>query len=286
VSQGPKYAPADGKIYLGVSTDISRLDAFDRAAGIGTHPAIYDQWTTPDGDVQPILANARTRAGMAPMISWNLTMTDGAVTDGLNDAYIKAQADAVRSYAKPVVVRLDWEMNADWYPAWNEPGVSPTAFIASWQYVYRIFQKEGAANAAFVWCPTLWNGPGGLSPSAWYPGDRYVDWIGVDAYPQSAVESYILTGPAGLDDQEAFAAQHGKPMMVAEWAPQLPQPDTAAAIDLLFDFAARYPKTVKAVVYFDFVTGGKDYTLADHPVGAAEFRKRVDGDPRFLLSVG
>ena len=73
--------------------------------------------------------------------------------------------------------------------------------------------------------------------------------------------------------------------MVAEWAPALPQPDTAAAMDLIFDFAAAHPKTVKALVYFDFDTKGKDYTLKDHPVGAAEFRKRVDGNPSFLLSL-
>jgi hypothetical protein len=282
---GPKFAPADGDVYLGVSTDIGRLGVFDRTAGIGAHPAIYDQWTTPDGPVAPILANVKAEPGMAPMVSWNLSLTGGAVTGGSKDSYIKAQADAIRTYAKPVFVRLDWEMNATWYPDWNAPGVTPAQYVAAWRHVYQIFQQEGAANAAFVWCPTLWNGPGGLSPSAWYPGDQYVDWIGVDAYPQSAVESFILHGPGGLDDQEAFAAQHEKPMMVAEWAPALPQPDTAAAIDLLFDFAAEYPKTVKALVYFDFVTGGKDYTLADHPVGAAEFRKRVDGDPHFLTSL-
>lgn len=294
---GPKFAPADGSVYIGVSTDISRLDVFDETAGIGTHPAIYDQWTTPNGSVQPILANANasttantnanTKSGMTPMISWNLPLTGAAVTDGSKDSYIKAQADAIRSYGKPVFVRLDWEMNAnaDWYPDWNEPAVSPAEFIASWQHVYRLFQQENATNAAFVWCPTLWNGPADLSPSAWYPGDQYVDWIGVDAYPQSAVESFILTGPGGLVEQESFAAQHTKPMMVAEWAPALPQPDTKAAIDLLFDFAAKYPKTVKALVYFDFNTNGKDYTLVDHPVGAAEFRKRVDGKAQFLMTV-
>ena len=69
-SAGAKYEPADGDVYLGVSTDIGRLDAFDRAAGLGTgqHPAIYDQYTTPDGSVQQILQNAKTRAGMAPPV--------------------------------------------------------------------------------------------------------------------------------------------------------------------------------------------------------------------------
>ncbi|HET9167852.1 MAG TPA: glycosyl hydrolase [Actinospica sp.] len=284
---GAKYEPSDGQVYLGVSTDIGRLGAFDAAAGLGMaeHPAIYDQWTTPDGGVQSILANAKTRDGMAPMISWNLPMTGGQVTDGSKDTYLKAQAQAVRNFGGPVFIRLDWEMNASWYPDWNLPGVTPAQFIASWRHVYQVFQSEGAGNAAFVWCPTLWNGPGGLSPDTWYPGDAYVDWLGIDAYPQSAVTDFILSGPGGLNDTAKFAAAHKKPLMVAEWAPALPQPDTAAAMNLVFDFAAAHPKTVKALVYFDFDTNGKDYTLKDHPVGAAEFRKRVDGNPDFLLSL-
>jgi Glycosyl hydrolase family 26 len=271
---GAKFEPADGQVYLGVSTDIGRLGAFDAAAGL-------------TGDEhQPILNNAKTRPDMAPMISWNLPMTSNQVTNGSQDSYLWAQAQAVKNYGGPVFIRLDWEMNADFYPDWNLPGVTPAMFIAAWQHVYDIFQKDGVTNAAFVWCPNLWDGPGGLSPDAWYPGDAYVDWLGVDAYPQSAVQSFILTGPGGLNDTVAFAAQHKKPLMVAEWAPALPQPDTAAAMNLILDFAADNPKTVKALVYFDFDTDGKDYTLKDHPVGAAAFRKQVDGNPHFLLTLG
>jgi hypothetical protein len=284
---GAKFAPANGDVYLGVSTDIGRLGTFDQAAGLTSseHPAIYDQYTTPDGSVAQILTNAKTRQDMAPMISWNLPMTGGQVTDGSRDAYLKAQAEAVKNYGGPVFVRLDWEMNATWYPDWNMPAVTPAQFIAGWRHVYDIFQSTGAANAAFVWCPNLWNGPGGLGPDTWYPGAAYVDWLGVDAYPQSAVPSFILTGPGGLDDTVKFAEQQKKPLMVAEWAPALPQPDTTAAMDLLFDFAADYPNTVKALVYFDFNTNGRDYTLKDHPVGAAEFRKKVDGNSHFLLTL-
>ena len=38
-------------------------------------------------------------------------------------------------------------------------------------------------------------------------------------------------------------------------------------------------------MYFDFITQGKDFTLADHPVGAAAYRAATVGNPRFLLSV-
>jgi beta-mannanase len=218
---------------------------------------------------------------MTPMVSWNLSLADGTVTLGGHDGYLWQQADAVAAFKGPVFVRLDWEMNATWYPQWNLPAVTPSAYIAAWRHVYAIFQKANATNG----CPNLWTGPGGTRASAWYPGDAYVDWIGVDAYPQAAPENTLLNLPDGLEDTVRNAAAHHKPLMIAEWAPNLPEPDTAAAMELIPQFAARYPKTVKALVYFDFSGGGKDYTLAEHPVGAAALRRLIDGDPHYLTTV-
>lgn len=280
-----KFEPPDGTVYLGVSTDLDRIGVFERLAGLSTHPAVYNQYTWPDGPFAPTLSNAATMPGTTPMVSWDLRLADGAVAAGARDGYLRAQADAVRRFGKPVFVRLDWEMNGTWYPQWNLPGVSPSAYIVAWRHVYDIFQSEGAANAAFVWCPNTWRGPGDADVSAWYPGDEYVDWVGVDGYPQSAPPDYLLDGPDGLNALASFAAARGRPLMLAEWAPQLPQPDTAAAVDLVLDWAAAHPRTVKALVYFDFTAGAKDFKLADHPVGAAELRRRTGPDPRYLGAV-
>jgi hypothetical protein len=286
-SNHAKAEPADGDVYFGVSTDIGRLGAFEKAAGLDGHPAIYDQYTTPDGAFAPTLNNAATVPGMTPMVSWNLSLADGTVTLGGHDSYLWAQADAVRAFDKPVFVRLDWEMNSTVgvYPQWNLPAVTPAQYIAAWRHVYGVFQQAKATNAVFVWCPNLWSGPNGTPTADWYPGDAYVDWMGVDAYPQSAPVNTIMDLPDGLTDTAKFAAAHHKPLMVGEWAPNLPEPDTAAAMQLIPDYAAQYPKTVKALVYFDFTGGGKDYTLVDHPVGAAALRKIIDGNSHYLSTV-
>jgi hypothetical protein len=280
-----KFEPPDGTVYLGVSTDFDRIGTFDEAAGIATHPAIYDRYTYPDGPVSPTLSDAAAIPGTTPMVSWNLPFADGAVASGGLDAYLRAQADAVKAYGKPVFIRPDWEMNASWYPQWNAPDVPPTAYIAAWRHVFDVFQSDGAANAAFVWCVNTWPGPGGTDASAWYPGDEYVDWVGVDGYPQSAPTGYLMNGPDGLNALASFATDHGKPLMLAEWAPQLPQPDTAAAVDLVLDWAAAHPTAVKALVYFDFTNSDKDFKLAEHPAGAAELRRRTQADPKYLDTV-
>ena len=101
----------------------------------------------------------------------------------------------------------------------------------------------------------------------------------------------IRTLPANALDSLASALQSGrlKPpytaFALAEWAPQLPSPDTAAPVDLVLDWAAAHPDTVKALVYFDFVVGAKDYQLVDHAIGAAELRRRTQFDPKYLDTV-
>jgi hypothetical protein len=283
-----RFEPPDGQAYLGVSTHLitDGVDAWDAAAGIATHPALYGRWTTPDGAFQPILDEAATRPGITPIVHWNLDMTLGRVINGDQDAYIQAQADAVRAYGKPVFVRLDWEMNGFWYPRWNLANVTPDQFVASWRRVVSFFLD--VPNAAFVWAPNALDyfDRAGVRhrTSEWYPGDDAVDWIGLDAYPQSGAPD-LVTGIDGMNEMAQFAFVHGKPLMLAEWAPDLPHPDVADPVHLVFDWAERYPNTVKALVYFDFETNGRDYRLSSHPVGALAFRARTAGNPRYLTEV-
>ena len=283
------FEPPVGDVYLGLSTERmdTGLKSWDSAAGIATHPALVGEWTTPDGPFAPILAAVISHPGITPVVHWNLPMQDGQITDGSRDAYIRAQVASVKAFRAPVFVRLDWEMNADWYPGWDLRAVNPVQYIAAWRHVVALF--AGVPNVAFVWCPNVFDhtSPSGVRTptSGWYPGDAYVSWVGLDAYPQSAPATVLLNGQDGMNQMARFAAAHHKPMMLAEWAPNTPYPDTAAPIDLVFDWAARYPATVKALLYFDFITQGKDYTLADHPVGAATFRARIVGKANFLPNV-
>jgi hypothetical protein len=281
-SRTPRFRPPAGRVYLGVSTDFSRLDAFDSAAGLTGPPAVFGRWTTPDGPFAPILDDVRRRPGLAPLIHWNLPLDNDRVSDGSRDAYIAAQARAVAAYGRPTFVRLDWEFNSQAYPQWNLPAVTPEQYVASWRHVVAMFSH--VPNVAFVWSPTTWSGPNATPTAAWWPGDDVVDWVGLDAYPQSADRDYLLRGRDGMDDMAALAALHRKPLMVAEWAPDLPHPDTIAAMTLILKWAADHP-VVQALVYFDFVTGGKDYLLAHHPVGAAEFRRQLRTDHRYLFTV-
>ena len=288
VLSSSKYEPANGQIYLGVDTDASRLATFDTAAGITTHPAIVGAYSSSDENLQSFITSLSTSIpGVTPMISWNIPLTNSQITDGSEDTYLETQAAEVKAYGQPIFLRPDWEMNDSWFPNWNLPNVTPAEYIAAWQHIVTIFRNAGATNAAFVWCPGSGNtnNPSDARLMAWYPGNDYVDWMATDAYPQYDPVTTFLDGTDRLNYMAEIAHVYNKPLMLAEWSPNLPNPDTAAPIDLVFDWAEEYPTTVKALVYFDYTASTGDHTLVDHPVGAAEFRKLTVGNPNFLDNV-
>lgn len=267
----PPAVPGTGKYYLGVSSDPDTLSDFDNAAAL-KQPGILGGYVAHEGELRDIIENSYHLAGTIPMVSWGVDFTGGTVVSGAKDAYLERQAQEVIAYGKPVFIRLDWEMNGSWYEQWGSGHVAPADYIAAWRHIRQIFWAAGATNAAFVWCPNVGQ-PSGTASQQWYPGDSYVDWIGVDAYPQSNGASSLLYGPDGLDAMANFAALRGKPTMMAEWAPT--EPDVPQPFDLVFAWAQRHPDTVKALVYFNYGSAQNDHFLTDHPVGAAEYRSLI-----------
>jgi hypothetical protein len=279
--------PPNGDVYLGVSEPggLANLQAFDAAAGI-SQPAIYNKYVAADGPLGPSLGDGSIVPGATMMLSWDVTFSGGRVTSGADNSYLAAQVAAVRAYAKPVFLRLDWEMNAPWYRNYSLPAVTPAEYIASWRYIVNAF--AGVPDAVFVWAPNVNDRAidGVTDPAAdWYPGDDFVNWVGLDAYEQYTSVQLLLDGPDGMNPMAAFALVHGKPLMLSEWSPNLPNPDTAAAIFVVFNWASSWPDTVKALVYFDYDVSSGDHTLVDHPVGAAEFRLLTKDNPHYLTSV-
>jgi len=279
---GQPVVPGTGQLYVGTDAEVGRVSQFDTEAGVA-QPAVLGGYTTLDGDLSGLLQHAAAYQGTAPMVSWGLDFTKD-FADGSMDTYLKQQAEEVIAYGKPVFLRPDWEMDGNWYSNWSPPAVSPSRYIADWRYLVKFFRAAGVTNAAFVWCANVGE-PVGEPASEWYPGDSYVDWIGADAYPRQDSSVDAFTEADGLDQLAAFAKQHGKPMMLAEWGVTSPDPDNAWLFDLVFEWAAEYPETVKALVYFDYVGTKGDHLLVDHPNGAAEFKYLIQSNGKVLTTV-
>ncbi|GAA4264886.1 glycosyl hydrolase [Frondihabitans peucedani] len=119
----------------------------------------------------------------------------GNIIKGDFDAYLKKYADAIVTNGQPVGIRLDQEMNATWYP-WSEDdghgnsvnGNSAGQYKLMWQHVHDVFAGEGANEYVnWIWAPNRINNLTKTHKTleynaSLYPGDEYVDWIGMSGY--------------------------------------------------------------------------------------------------------
>lgn len=221
--------PGKGTVWNGVYLPapagvVSREQVLDYEGRIGKKIAseiLYIGWYQGvwDHAVRPHLA-VWDPLGITAQISWMPSATGGgdpvaAILSGSQDAIIDEFAREARRYRKPFFLRLAHEMNGDWMDYGSKAGRNPADFISAWRYVWKRFRAAGATNAVWIWSPN-WNS----SPpepwndlSAYYPGDAFVDWVGVDFYGLMWEDAPVATQ---LDS--VYSRFSRKPVMVAETA--------------------------------------------------------------------
>jgi hypothetical protein len=139
----------------------------------------------------------------------------------------------------PLGIRFAHEMNGSWYP-WSagltqiksgrtmlQLNNTPAKFIAAWQHVWNVFQDVGA-NKYVIWawtpvttlCSTHASGSGscGAAYTTYaedYPGDQFVDWIGLSTYASGSASKFTFAGTY-QSSFKALAAVSAKPVYIAE----------------------------------------------------------------------
>jgi len=198
--------------------------------------------------------------GSIPLISWNGGPSVEVVA-GQHDELIAERAAATKELGKPILLRYFWEPEGE---AASDRVGSPADYIAAWKHVRGIFDKEGADNVAWVWCPTAF-GFRKNTAQPFYPGDDQVDWICADGYSGDPNER----GGQLRQFEDVFqpfydwAAPKGKPLMIAEFGVHRngeQAPWLREAADVLRE---KYP-AIRAIVYFDSPDKG-DWTLRTNP---------------------
>jgi hypothetical protein len=219
--------------------------------------------------------------GAIPLFSWNSGAGGGGDQSGFGlaelragrfDRYIRYFARSAKALGWPFFLRFDWEMNGGWFP-WgsgtnnNQPG----EYVSAWRHVHRIFEEVGATNVTWVWCPFV---GGGLRQ--YYPGDRYVDWTGLDGYNWGPESPLAL--PWQTFDQ-LFASSYrqvariapAKPMMVGEVASTGGDEEKAAWIREMFGSLRSGYRKVRGLVWFDKVDRETDWPVESSPAANAAF---------------
>lgn len=97
------------------------------------------------------------------------------ISRGKYDTYLAQLASTIRTYGHPVLIRFAHEMNGDWYP-WSG---QPQAWVNALAQLHLVFHN--VENVFWIWCPNV-SYPGSRPLVEYYPGDRYIDWVGLDGY--------------------------------------------------------------------------------------------------------
>ncbi len=103
-----------------------------------------------------------------------------AINAGRYDEFLRGWALEAKTYGRRVLLRFGFEFNGDWF-TWSG---DPVGYVSAWRRAHDLFRAIGADNVEWVWSPNVVSCPDEPENSMhrYYPGDSYVDWIGVDGY--------------------------------------------------------------------------------------------------------
>jgi hypothetical protein len=156
-----------------------------------------------------------------PLIPYGADLATAA-TGAYNSHYLAA-AQKLAAYDPNMTLRVGWEMNGEgWWP-WSASG-NPDAYVAAFRQLVDTFRSV-SPNFTFDWSPNI--GTRAIDAEKVYPGDAYVDSIGLSIYEntqwtagQTAAQRWdaMMNMPHGLQWQKDFAAAHGKQMSYAEYS--------------------------------------------------------------------
>jgi len=193
--------------------DLRTVNAFENV--VHKHVSVvmwYADWHQDPASHAQLQAIARR--GSLPEITWEPwdytkaaynrqpSYTLASIIGGSHDAYIRSWARALAAAGGPVRLRFAQEMNGNWYP-WAEVtnGNRRGQFVHAWRHVHDLFRAAGATNVQWVWSPVA------LADSInteLYPGDRYVDIIGLSLFNGGAQLKF--------NRWQSFAEKIGRPL--------------------------------------------------------------------------
>jgi len=173
-----KYFPKKNSaylIYLHWKEDIKSFDRYFKDAK-ENNIAVQLAWNIDDVEIDSVLRNIASY-----------------------ESYIKTTADYLARLKVPVFLRFAGEMNI------KDNCKDYNSFIQAFRYVSGIM-KDKAPNVAMVWSPNDISAKD-RTYGQYYPGDEYVDWVGISTYTyryfqgkkdwgtqQDSIDSVFMTG--------------------------------------------------------------------------------------------
>ena len=213
-----------------------------------------------------------------------------AIANGNCDKFMRQVGRNLKNFNKPFFLRFAWEMNIDsleWGVA--RVGSSAEEFVLAWKRFHDILAGEGANNILWVFSPNV--GQTVIGYKSLYPGEGYVDWLGLDGYnwgttqPWSSWQTFRQVFLTSYN--ELLNVVPGKPLMIAEVNTTHEGGSKPQWYDdmLLSELAQNFPQ-VKAVVFYNENRSVSENVnwLIDISAESLETFRRAISQPFYLSS--
>ena len=307
--------------YVGpAAKGVAALPAWEEFAGAKADFAMdfaaADSWanvTGPDWALSPWWGAGRRLIYSVPMFPHE--PSDKAAASGKTlarcaagdfDLYWAQLGHNLVSHRLPTtVVRPGWEFDASWY-VWAADGRKQD-YVSCFRRVVSSMRTVPGQRFQFLWNPAI--GLHEFPAEQAYPGDEFVDYVGVDVYDTSwtagtypypaaataqerqaiseTVWNRLLTGPQGLQFWSSYAAAHGKRLAIPEWGLSDRVDghggvDNVTFVEGMLTFIRDPHNDVAFAMYFDADTAAGDrhrISPADtrFPQAAAAYRRIMAG---------
>ncbi len=221
---------------------------------------------------------------------------------GIYNEPLRKWAQKAKEFGKPLMLEFGPEVNGDWF-AWNgkwngggeragygDPNLpdGPETFRDAFREVIEVFRSVGADNVTWVfhvdtaYSPhTWWN-----EASFYYPGDEYIDWIGLSVFGAQLPNHkwYLFTDKLNRFWSQVESLSLEKPVMISEFAVIESRRDSnrkARWLEQSLKTVRLEPKfsRIKAITYWNspgwLADGSADFRITSSPQSLETFREEI-----------
>jgi hypothetical protein len=229
------------------------------------------------------------KRGAVPMITWE-PWTDAdrgfslsAIADGTYDGYLIRAAEAAGAWGHPILLRFAPEMNGTWYP-WGrgKEGNTPELYKRAWRRLVGIFSRHRAHNVKWVWTPNE-TSRGRFPFPQYYPGDRWVDWVGLDGYNWGSPSEWTSFTGVFAGSYDALRRLTSRPVMITETGSSGTGGNKAAWVDSALSREIPRFTAIGAVIWFDAPFPRVDARV-DRPADVLRAFRAAASSPRYALT--
>jgi hypothetical protein len=193
-----------------------------------------------------------------------------SIVNGSQDAILRSYATQFGTTQVPIAIDFNHEFNGPWFD-WGYKHATAPVFVAAWRHMVTVFRQNGATNVLWIWNPNV-NGKATVTDlQAWYPGDAYVNWIGLDGYFYNPGDTFESIFNPTLNQIRQFTKL---PWLIVETGAN-PTSQRVRAINSIFA-GVQHAEGLLGLIWFDYnAYSGHDWKIDQDPAALAAFRSGV-----------